>query len=90
MRKGNIIRHVITAAIFIALEIAALAMLSSSGTLQQMWFARGSHGFKSAVWGTTQRIRDYFHLRKENDSLALENHHLRARLALMEETLQES
>ena len=90
MRKGNIIRHVITAAIFIALEIAALAMLSSSGTLQQMWFARGSHSFKSAVWGTTQRVRDYFHLRKENDSLALENHHLRARLALMEETLQES
>lgn len=90
MRKGNIIKHVITAAIFIALEVAALAMLGNNGSAQKIWFARASHGFMSAVWGTSQKIGDYFHLRRQNDSLALENHHLRERLALMEEAMSES
>ena len=80
----------ITAAIFILLEIAALAMLNSSGPLQRAWFARGSHGFMKAVWGCSQKVGDYFSLGRMNDSLALENHHLRARLAEMESVLAEA
>lgn len=90
MRKGSIIRHLITAAIFILLEIAALAMLNSSGSLQRAWFARGSHGFMKAIWGCSQKVGDYFSLGRVNDSLALENHNLRARLAEMEFAMAEA
>ena len=77
MRRGNFIQHVITAAIFIALEVAALAMLYYNGTLQRMWFSEAAQGFMSSIWGSTQKVKDYFHLRSANDSLALENHALR-------------
>ena len=88
MRKGNIIKHVITAAIFIALEIAALAMLNNNGTLQRMWFSEAAQGFMSSIWGSTQKVKDYFHLRSANDSLALENHALRVKVAQMEEAME--
>lgn len=87
MRKGNIIRNVATAAIFIGLEIAALAMLNNNGPLQNIWFSHAAHGFMGNVWGCTQRVKDYFHLKSANDSLALENHNLRVRLAKMEEQM---
>ena len=84
MRKGNIIVHLINAAIFILLEIAALSMLKNNSQLQRSWFARGSQAFMGSVWGTTQSIKDYFALRKANDALALENYELRTRLAQLE------
>ena len=87
MKKGNVIRHVITAAIFIALEIAALAMLNHNGTLQRMWFSEAAQGFMGSIWGSTQKVQDYFHLRSANDSLALENHALRVKVAQLEEAL---
>ena len=88
MRRGNVIKHVLTAAIFIALEIAALAMLSNNGTLQRMWFSEAAQGFMSSIWGSTQKVKDYFHLRSANDSLALENHALRVKVAQMEEAME--
>ena len=87
MRKSNIIRNLTTAAIFIALEVAALAMLNNNGTLQRMWFSQAAHGFMGTIWGSTQRVKDYFSLRSTNDSLALENHALRARLAELEKVV---
>ena len=87
MRKGNIIKNVITAAIFIALEIAALAMLNHNGMLQRMWFSEAAQGFMGSIWGSTQKVKDYFHLRSANDSLALENHALRVKVAQMEEAM---
>jgi rod shape-determining protein MreC len=87
LRKGNIIKHVITAAIFIALEIAALAMLNHNGMLQIMWFSEAAQGFMGSIWGSTQKVKDYFHLRSANDSLALENHALRVKVAQMEEAM---
>jgi rod shape-determining protein MreC len=90
LRKGNFIQHVITAAIFIALEVAALAMLYYNGTLQRMWFSEAGQGFMGTVWGSTQKIKDYFHLSSTNDSLALENHALRVKVAQLEEALAES
>ena len=90
MRKGNIIRNVANAAIFIALEIAALAMLKHNGPLQDIRFSEAAHGFMGSVWGSTQKVKDYFHLKSANDSLALENHNLRVRLAQLEESLTAS
>ena len=84
MRKGNFIQHIINAAIFIALEIAALSMLNNNSQLQNAWFSRGSHAFMGSVWGFTQNIKDYFSLRTANNELALENHELRTKLARFE------
>ena len=89
MRQGNIIRHLINAAIFLILEIAALNMLSHNGQLQNAWFSKGIQGFMGTVWGGTQQIKDYFHLRKANDALAQENFELRTRLATLTANTEE-
>ena len=69
-RRENIIIFIVNAAIFIALEIAALAMLRNNGQLQNLWISKGIHGFMSGVWGCTEDIRHYFSLKKENEALA--------------------
>ena len=84
MKNNSIIYHIINAAIFIILEIAALNMLSHNGTMQNVWFSKGMHAVMGTLWGGTEQIKDYFSLRKVNESLALENHELRTRLALYE------
>lgn len=89
MRRSNIILHLINAAIFILLEIAALNMLRNNGPLQDIWFSKGIHAFNGEVWGITQDIRYYFSLKKRNDILAQENHSLRVRLAEMNNLLRE-
>ena len=51
-------------------------MLNCNGSLQQTWFASAGHGFMGWVWGSTQKISDYFSLREQNDELAAENYRL--------------
>ena len=70
----------ITAAIFIILEVAALTMLNNNGSIQQTWFARAGQGFMGWVWGTSQKISDYFSLADQNEALAKENQELYLRL----------
>ncbi|MBO5471782.1 MAG: rod shape-determining protein MreC [Bacteroidales bacterium] len=81
MRRNSIITHILNAAIFIILEIAALNMLSHNGAMQNIWFSKGMHAIMGTLWGGTEQIKDYFSLRKVNDALAIENHNLRTRLA---------
>lgn len=88
MRRSNIIYHLVNAAIFILLEIAALNMLSNNGTLQNVWFSKGMHAVSGNLWGFTQNVRHYFSLKKRNDALAEENHQLRLRVAEMEDMLK--
>ena len=90
MRKSSLIFHLINAAIFIALEIAALSMLRGNAPLQNTWMAKGGQAFMGSIWGMTQSIGDYFSLRQVNDSLALENHRLRTRMADLEEFISDS
>ena len=90
MRKSNLIFHIINAAIFIVLEIAALSMLRSSAPLQDTWIAKGGQAVMGEVWGFTQSVGDYFSLKQKNDSLALENFQLRARMADLEEFISDS
>ena len=80
MRKSNLIYHLINAAIFIFLEIAALNMLAHNGTLQGTWISRGAQNVSGFFWGTSQKISDYFSLQEKNDALAQENYELRLRL----------
>ena len=82
MQRKSIITNIFNAAIFIILEIAALNMLSHNGTMQKIWFSKGAHAFMGYIWGGTEQIKDYFSLRKINESLALENYELRMQLTL--------
>ncbi len=75
-KKPNILNILVLAAIFIALEVAALAMLKNSGEAQNAWISKGLNGVNASVWGTTEKIGNYFNLRKQNDSLAAENFRL--------------
>lgn len=84
MQKRNFIYHVINAAIFILLEVAALNMLCNNGKMQNIWISKGVHAVNGTIWGGVQSIRNYFSLKKTNDALALENHDLRVRLAELE------
>ena len=90
MRKSSLIFHLINAAIFIALEIAALSMLRNNAPLQNTWMAKGGQAVMGSLWGMTQNIGDYFSLRQVNDSLAMENFQLRSRLADLEEFISDS
>lgn len=84
MRKGSLIQHLINAAIFIVLEVAALNMLKNNGPLQGVWISRGVHAVMGTVWGGTQSLKQYFSLRKTNDALAQENFELRKKVAELE------
>ena len=74
-RKSSAI--VLSAAIFILLEVAAIAMLHSSSVLQDIWLNRASHRVSGWLWGGGNRIADYFQLDSRNKKLQEEN----ARLA---------
>lgn len=89
MRKASLIPYIINAAIFLALEIAALSMLFNNGELQKIWISKGSHAFMSGVWGFTQRISDYFSLAETNEKLAKVNFELMTRISNLEERLEE-
>ena len=90
MRKGSLIFHLINAAIFIALEIAALSMLRNNAPLQNTWIAKGGQAVMGGLWGMSQDVGDYFSLRLANDSLALENFRLRLRVAQIEKFVSDT
>lgn len=72
MRKGLFI-HILNAAIFIAMEVAAVNMLRNGGTMQNFLIAKVCHSIMAKTWGTSQAIGSYFHLIRDNESLATEN-----------------
>lgn len=78
-REKKSFAGLIRAAIFIILEIAALAMLSSSSSLQNIWLNRASRRIQASLWGGGETLRSYFILDKQNKELA------RANAALTEE-----
>ena len=65
-------------------------MLSHNGAMQNVWFSKGMHAVMGTLWGGTEQIKDYFSLGKVNETLALENHELRTRLAQYEAMEQEA
>ena len=74
---------VISTAVFILMEIAALSMLKHSGSLQDIWVTKASHRVMAWVWGGFDSIGHYFSLRTENEKLAAEN-------AMLTESLRRS
>ncbi len=69
-----------SAAIFILMEVAALAMLSSSSTLQDIWLNRISRRTAAALWSGGEKVRSHFYTYRQNDELAGENARLREEL----------
>lgn len=79
---GKTAKIFVSAAIFIILEVAALAMLSSSSSLQNIWLNRASHRVLAFFWGGGEKVRQHFRLDKQNEELALENARLKNELML--------
>ncbi len=65
-------------------------MLRNNGPLQNIWLSKGMHAVSGTIWGGAQDIRNYFSLRKKNDSLALGNHNLWVRVAELEAMIADS
>lgn len=72
-QAGKALNILIYAAIFILLEIAALAMLKSSSSLQNIWINRASHRTMAFLWSHGEKIRYRFQLQEINERLAQEN-----------------
>lgn len=90
MHKSNFIHFTINAVIFILLEVAALSLLRNSAPLQDSWFAKGGQNIMKTVWGWSQGVSEYFSLKAQNDSLALENFRLSTRVKALEEHITDS
>ena len=69
---------VISAVIFVAMEIAAIVMLSRSSSLQNIWINRLSHRTLGALWKGGENILNYFSLDEQNKSLSERNMELSA------------
>lgn len=74
----------VCAATFILLEVAALAMLHASSTLQNIWLNRASHRTMAFLWGSGEAVRSQFQLDRLNQDLQAENARLQARLRAYE------
>jgi rod shape-determining protein MreC len=88
MRSRKLVLRLVNLAIFILLEIASLQMLSRNADLQQIWLAKGAHGFMGTVWGSTQRVQGFFRLSRTNRELAQENAELFKDLTAAREALR--
>ena len=65
-------------------------MLNNSGELQKIWISRVAHGTMKGLWGSGQKINDYFSLAQTNQMLAEENHELLLRIHQLEEALKDT
>ena len=62
-----------SAAVFVILEIAAILMMSRTSSLQDIWISRASHRVHATIWGSAEKVRNYFTLDRQNKILAAEN-----------------
>lgn len=90
MRQRNILPGILSLAVFVLLEIASLSLLKHNSELQETWIANAANGFKGAVWGGSQSIKDYFALKGTNDQLAYDNYMLQKEVTRLQEMLRES
>ena len=79
------IKGVVSAAIFIVLEVAALSMLSRTSGLQNIWAKRLPRRAMTVLWRGGENVRGYFNLRSQNERLAQENFALSEELRLLRE-----
>ena len=63
----------LSAATFLLLEVAALVLLHSSSTAQNIWINRASHRTKAFLWGGGEALRNQFRMDDLNQQLQAEN-----------------
>lgn len=90
MRSRKVLPRLISIAIFILLEVASLQLLSSNADLQRLWINKSIHGFMGTVWGSTQRVQNFFRLGATNKELAQENAQLLKELMTAREALRQA
>ncbi|MBQ9660810.1 MAG: rod shape-determining protein MreC [Bacteroidales bacterium] len=66
------------------MEVAALAMLHATSTLQNIWIDRASHRTMAFFWGGGEKLRSHFLLERLNQELQQENTLLQERLRAYE------
>ena len=87
LKKSSIVSIILTAAIFILLEMAALSMVIHGGELQNIWISRFSHSVMNTLWGSSESVRDYFSLKGQNEDLAQENYRLNLQVTRLRQAL---
>ena len=90
MRSRKVLPRIICLAIFILLEIASLQLLSHNASLQRIWLSQGIHGFMGTVWGSSQRVQNFFSLANTNQQLSQENAALLKELLATREALRKA
>ena len=78
------VSFLVCAAIFISMEVAALAMLHATSTAQNLWIDRASHRTMALLWGGGETVRNHFRLETQNLELQAENARLQERLRAYE------
>jgi len=72
--------NLINAVIFIVLEFAAIFMLYSTRSLQNIWINRATHRVLGFIWQGSDNMKSYFGLREKNRALSEENMRMAAAL----------
>lgn len=72
-RNRGISRNLTIAAIFLLLEVAAVAILRVTDSLQSVWLNRASGQVKAWIWGGATNVKNYFSLKEKNARLEEEN-----------------
>ena len=88
MPRRSVLPGILNVAVFILLEIASLYLLAHNSELQRTWVAGAGNAVKGAVWGSSERVKDFFALRKTNDSLAQDNYLLQQEVIRLRELLR--
>lgn len=83
-RSPKVVSTIISAAIFIVMEVAALNMMSHNAVIQRGWVCGASHRVMAALWGSGESIANFFSLNKQNELLSTENFMLRQKLLGLE------
>ena len=74
----------VSAATFLLLEVAALVLLHSRSTSQNIWINRASHRIMAFLWGGGEALRNQFRMDEFNAELQAENARLQERLRAYE------
>ena len=74
----------VSAATFLLLEVAALVLLHSRSTSQNIWINRASHRTMAFLWGGGEALRNQFRMDEFNAELQVENARLQERLRAYE------
>jgi rod shape-determining protein MreC len=80
LRNSKITERILSVALFVLMETAALLMLSHSGPLQKIWLSGASYSIRGWIWGASESIGSYFTLTSQNRELAQENFELQQEL----------